>query len=214
MNKVGVVLVACAAVAFNAQPVFAISAPNFASCYQPDGTLKVAYSSGTHGIPGRSQAYTGSDSVYVLNDQQVLQCYCPQGGAGIQTNWWRVGDLSQSDVDRYIREGWIYIPNGALWGLDEAPYLAFNLDYQCVNGTGGRPPENNGGGTSSTGSSSSTSSSSDNGIGGGGFIESAASFSQILGLADTGNQQWYLLGLLAFAILFNLTVIRIIRKGW
>ncbi len=67
---------------------------------------------------------------------------------------------SQNEIDELKNDGWIFIPNGAAWGLAEAPYLAKNIQYSCVAGSGGT---NGGdGGSSSGGSNGSSSSSSSN----------------------------------------------------
>jgi len=54
-----------------ASPVHAVTTPIFPSCEAPSGTLIAQYDSGTHGIPGRSAAYTGSDAVYELSNSLV-----------------------------------------------------------------------------------------------------------------------------------------------
>ena len=136
------------------------SVPTFPSCLNPQGTLKVQHLSGTHGIPGNATSYTGIDSVYKLTDTTLIQCLCPPDGKGIQTNWWKVSDLSQEEIDKLVSEGWIYIANGSAWGLDSAPYLAKNLSYSCVGGSGGSSGEN---------------------------TSVAGKAGEILGLASTGN---------------------------
>ena len=134
--------------------VQAVNTPSFPSCTSPAGATIADYSSGIHGIVGQSQTYTGSDRVYRLNDDQVTQCFCSSdGGTGIQTNWWKYADLSDQEIKILERQGWIMIPNGSLWGLDNAPYLTRNESYSCSGSTGS-------GGTNSTGGSSSSNSSS------------------------------------------------------
>lgn len=117
--------------------VYAVTAPTFPSCINPQGTLKVQYSDGTHGVPGDTNTYTGADSVYKLTDNTLIQCLCPKNGNGIQTNWWKVSTLSQADIDSLKNDGWIFVPNGSVWGLDNAPYVAKNLKYTCIGGIGG-----------------------------------------------------------------------------
>ena len=114
----------------------AVSPPDFPSCLAPTGSLKVSYTSGTHGIPGDLGTYTGSDSVYqVVGSDRLIQCFCPASGtSGIQTNWWKVGDLSGGEIDDFVKLGWIYVPSGALWGLDDVAYLAKNVSFSCGGG--------------------------------------------------------------------------------
>ena len=116
-------------------PVFAVDVPSFAVCTNPQGTVKVSYPSGTHGIPGRTDTFNGSDTVYQLTNDTLVQCFCAVDGRGIQTNWWNVSSLTQQEIDTLKNQGWIFIPNGALWGLDEAEYLAINSDYSCQGST-------------------------------------------------------------------------------
>jgi len=108
-----------------------VSAPNFPSCDNPQGNLRVSYTSGTHGIPGNSGVFIGSDSVYDVSSQALIQCFCPEQGSGIQTNWWKIPALSQDEIDSFVKQGWIYVPTGSVWGLDDAAYLAKNLTISC-----------------------------------------------------------------------------------
>ncbi|MBP7927533.1 hypothetical protein KAZ57_00075 [Patescibacteria group bacterium] len=108
--------------------------PSFPFCQNPQGVVKASYSSGTHGIPGDSANYTGSDAVYTLTDETLLQCFCAEDADGIQTNWWKVSSLSIQDIEYLESLGWVYIPDGSLWGLDNAPYVAKNNDFSCNTG--------------------------------------------------------------------------------
>ncbi|OGK43977.1 hypothetical protein A2957_02760 [Candidatus Roizmanbacteria bacterium RIFCSPLOWO2_01_FULL_38_11] len=110
----------------------AVEIPNFPSCLNPQGDLKASYSSGTHGVVGRTQSYSGSDKVYQLSDATLTQCFCSSNGEGIQTNWWKTSGLTNDEVEILKRSGWFYVPNGALWGLDSEPYLAKNIEYSCL----------------------------------------------------------------------------------
>ncbi|MBI2029368.1 hypothetical protein HYT02_03060 [Candidatus Gottesmanbacteria bacterium] len=113
--------------------------PKFPVCSNPQGELKVEYPSGTHGIPGDSNAYTGTDKVYNLSADRLIQCFCPENGNGIQTNWLRINEISDDDLNYYKNLGWIYIPDGSVWGLENGPYLAYNTSYSCGNGGIGGP---------------------------------------------------------------------------
>jgi len=108
-----------------------ITIPSFPRCLAPQGTQKVFYPTGIHGIPGNTGTYTGSDTVYILSEETLMQCFCPTNGAGIQSNWWNVSNLSLNQIDEMVGLGWIFVPNGTAWGLQEAPYLVKNEAYQC-----------------------------------------------------------------------------------
>lgn len=111
---------------------YASSVPSFPTCGNPSGQVIASYPDGTHGIPGDSNSYTGADSVYNVSSNQTLQCFCG-GTQGIQTNWWKVGNLSQHDISYWQSQGWVYIPDGSAWGLSATGYLAYNAAYTCSN---------------------------------------------------------------------------------
>jgi hypothetical protein len=153
--------------------------PNFPSCTMPQGELVVSYDSGIHGIPGDSSIHSGSDKVFRINDTTLIQCFCATNSQGIQTNWWKKNSLTEDEIDTLEKLGWIYIPNGSLWGLENTSYFASNSFYSCG------PSGSSGGGSSSSssssgGSNSSSNNSSSGGIGGGEVL------GQVLGAA-TGN---------------------------
>ena len=111
--------------------------PGFPTCSNPTGTLKVSYPSGIHGIPGMTGEFRGSDSIYTIDDKTLIQCFCSEDGKGIQTNWWRIDALTQDEIDILKKLGWLFIPTGSVWGLDESAYLAKNSNYDC-GGFGGQ----------------------------------------------------------------------------
>lgn len=119
-----------------ASPTFAVTTPSFPACTSIQGILKVSYPSGIHGIVGSTATYTGSDKVYNLDETTKTQCFCAQDGQGIQTNWWKISSLTDDQRKILENEGWNYIANGALWGLDESAYMAVNSNYTC-GGVGG-----------------------------------------------------------------------------
>src|SRR5215210_7466089 len=82
----------------SATSALAVTTPSFPTCINPQGSVKASYSSGTHGIVGSTQEYTGSDSVYTLSDNTIVQCFCPVNGNGIQTDWWKIANLSDTDI--------------------------------------------------------------------------------------------------------------------
>lgn len=110
---------------------YATTTPTFPLCINAEGTLKVQYDNGTHGIVGRTENYNGSDAVYLTSGNNAMQCFCPENGQGVQTNWWKVSSLSDEEIQIKKNEGWLYVQNGAAWGLDDASYLAKNSDYSC-----------------------------------------------------------------------------------
>jgi len=153
-------------------PVLAISTPSFPSCANPQGVVRASYSEGVHGIVGSSATYTGRDAVYTLSDDTVTQCFCSVDGNGIQTNWWRASALSEEQIRTLESLGWIYIPNGNLWGLAEDPYITKNSNYNCLPGSSSTPTIHN-------------TVSEDNGTGGGYVLGETTG--SVLGLAATGD---------------------------
>ena len=118
-------------VLINAAHVAAYTVPSFPSCVNPQGSLKVSYSNGIHGIVVQGEK-TGADAVYSINADMVMQCFCPtDSGNGIQTNWLKASGLSSEDRRVLTNNGWTYISNGADWGLDSAEYYAKNIAYVC-----------------------------------------------------------------------------------
>lgn len=132
-----VILLTIIGLFFGSNPALAVDIPNFPTCSNPQGTIKVSYSDGTHGIVGDNAQYTGSDTVYQLDNGNLAQCFCSTNGAGIQTNWWKDSSLSEEERQILINSGWIYIPNGALWGLESTAYMTYNSTYSCQANTGG-----------------------------------------------------------------------------
>jgi hypothetical protein len=128
------VLVSIIGLFINVQSASAVTVPTFPSCLNPQGTLKVSYSDGTHGVVGDTKTYTGYDAVYKLTDNTLVQCLCPKDGNGIQTNWMKASGFSQSEINTLKNDGWVYIQNGSAWGLDNEPYLAKNIGYSCIVG--------------------------------------------------------------------------------
>lgn len=168
-------------------PVHAVTDPEFPSCTSITGTLIVSYPDGTHGIAGSTDTYTGSDSVYNVGEGLVTQCFCSVDGKGIQTDWWNASSLSQEQTAVLKSQGWFYIPDGNLWGLESGPYLAKNTQYSCLPGS--TVPSNGGssqGDGKSDGRSDGRSSCPKCTAPPQGQIL-AAETGQVLGLATTGN---------------------------
>lgn len=118
-----------------------VSPPDFPVCSsQSEDGDKAHYDFGLHQILGAGLV-EGSDDVYSLGDGNYLQCYCPVEGddglpaqSGIQTAWWRIGELTQEEIDKFIGEDWILV-NGLQWNLDDALYLGKNSDHSCAEPT-------------------------------------------------------------------------------
>lgn len=171
-----------------ATPAFASDVPSFTSCVNPKGEVKASYENGTHGIAGMPGLFSGKDVVYQISGEALTQCFCADNGSGVQTNWWKIPQMTESEIKTYEAQGWIYIPNGALWGLENAPYLAKNSDYVCKSSGG-----NGGSGDSGSGSGSNSGSSSNNSSGFvGGSSNGSGGIGQVLGLASTGNSVFLL----------------------
>ncbi len=172
-------------------PAYAVDTPNFPSCLSPQGTLRVFYPNGTHGIVGSTSEYVGTDAVYDLDESTLLQCFCSVDGTGIQTNWWNASSLSEEQVEVLKKEGWFYVPDGSLWGLVADPFVAKNVSYSCRN----TPAPSSSSSSSSSSSNSSSNSSSSN---------SSTSEGDVLGLAATGDSL-VLLALTVLALIFIFT---------
>ena len=172
--------------------VLAVTPPTFPLCARPQGVIKSDYHEGTHGIAGDTNSYSGHDTVYSLTPDTLTQCFCSVNGAGIQTNWWNVSSLTEDEVNTLKSQGWNYIPNGALWGLEESAYLAQNANYACLpqtqnNSTSGNSSANN---SSTNGTNNSNSSGQVLGTttaASGLTLGTNSSPDDVLGLAATGN---------------------------
>ena len=193
-----------------ATPVFAVATPNFPLCTNPQGDVIASYGSGTHGIVGSTSAYEGSDSVYAVSDSTNTQCFCSVNGAGIQTNWWKASSLSEEQVNQLKAEGWYYVPDGSVWGLDSDPYVAQNLTYSCL-------PKNDGGDHGGTGGSdgrsdgrSSCPECTQAPIGGGDIL-GISTDGQVLGLASTGDVL-KILAVFGYALVFFFIGTRLSQK--
>lgn len=121
-----------AVVFFAGQKAYATA--SLPSCLTPQGSVKVTYSNGEHGIVGDTSIKTGSDTVYSLGSDN-LQCFCGSNGAGVQTNWIDASEMSGDQIKIYQNQGYKYISSGEAWGLSDHPYLALNSTYSCGGGT-------------------------------------------------------------------------------
>lgn len=143
---------------FNAS--LAYDAPSFPQCFNYTGIVKVEYKTGWHAIVGDPVLKEGGDVVYSLDEGNILQCFCPDNGKGIQSNWWKFSSLVHDQIESYKKQGWNYVPSGRDWGLDSDPYLVKNISYDC------KPTSSN--------TSDNASSNTDTGVGGGEIISTFA----------------------------------------
>src|SRR5471030_172071 len=143
-------LIVCTSILFlhlSVQPTLALNTPPLFSCQSPVGSTIAAFDSGSHGIAGDSANYTGSDHVYSIDSDHVLQCFCPTGTSeGIASNWTKLTDPTETNIEYYQKLGWTYVPNGQAWGLDDAAYIVKNDHFACYPEAGG-----DGGGNSNSG---------------------------------------------------------------
>jgi|SRR3989344_2425443 len=121
---------------FLAKPVYAqersLAVPPQATCITPTGKKIVTYLEGIHGVPGNLAAFTGSDEVFNLGNNDALQCFCATNGTGVETIWWSsFTGLTQAEIDNFVAQGWVFVPNGSAWGLSQKPYLAKNTNFFC-----------------------------------------------------------------------------------
>jgi hypothetical protein len=137
IKSILVFVIALLALLGTGKSLLAYTIPNFPTCSNPNGTLLVSYDSGTHGIVGSTEVYTGTDKVFSLENGNALQCFCASDNQGIQTNWWKISSLDQEEIQTLVNLGWYFVPDGSVWGLSEGAYMAQNLRYTCGGGNGG-----------------------------------------------------------------------------
>src|SRR3989344_9531538 len=156
----------------------AATPPTFPSCANPQGTVISSNSTVPHGVPGNSNSFNGTDAVFRIGEDTIVQCLCPSNGAGIQSNWWKINGLTQAEIQVFQSQGWILVSDGAAWGLPAGPYLVQNVAFSCPGGgNGGGPGDGRSDGRS-------------DGRGGGSVLGAATG--SVLGLATTGNSAFIL----------------------
>jgi len=112
-------VLALAAVILLTSKAFAYESPAFPSCINTSGLqLVVTFGPNNEG------------SLYKTSDDTFLRCYCT-GDAGLQTNLWRIPQLSSDELAYFQNDGWSVIPNGSDVGLDEGKYLTKNIEFNC-----------------------------------------------------------------------------------
>src|SRR5476651_1151416 len=122
MNKKALSLIGISATLFlsGASPVSANYVPSFGTCLNPQWSQTQVNTGSNHAVINVG-SFDGTDTIYASGGN-VMQCLCTGSGNGYQTNWMKASDLSQSEIDSYKAQGWIYVPYGDDWGLDKGPY--------------------------------------------------------------------------------------------
>lgn len=143
----------CIILSLSVKPSFAVSTP-VSTCLNPQGTIIANHPSGIHGIVGTNSTYEGKDTVYKVSDSQALQCFCPATGLGIQTNWVKASQYSDSEIQILKNQGWVYVVTGAPWGLDDVAYVAQNVNFACSGSSNGTSSGSSNGSSNSVGGSS------------------------------------------------------------
>ncbi len=175
------------------QQSFALNEPPIFSCQSPVGSTIADFNEGTHGIAGDSATYVGSDRVYQIDSNHVVQCFCPHdSNDGIQSNWAILTDTSEETINYYQKLGWTYVPNGTAWGLSNSGYIVQNVSYACHGDRGSYTPSDSNNNNSSN-SNSSSSNSNSSVIGDLGSYHPAGDILGVSTLAATGNDKAILL---------------------
>ncbi len=133
MNKKGLSLFGITATLYlsAAFPAYANPTPSFGTCLNSQWSqIQVNAGDQKHGVVGIDSFY-GTDTIYESGGN-AMQCLCTDQGQGYQTNWMKAAAMSQSQIDNYKAQGWIYVPLGKEWGLDDSTYLAKNSSYTCT----------------------------------------------------------------------------------
>ncbi|KKR28715.1 MAG: PKD domain containing protein [Candidatus Woesebacteria bacterium GW2011_GWA1_39_8] len=106
--------------------------PSFPSCssFTTQGDWVTTDSNYNH-IPGQEATILSSDDVYQIENGNFVQCLCPaEDTNGVQTNWWKVGDIADEVKNYFTSNGW-YFEDGGAWNLLHTKYLAKNTTYTC-----------------------------------------------------------------------------------
>jgi hypothetical protein len=133
MLKNIVIIISFLILALNAfvQPVLAYEVTDFGSCLNPQVSANQVNTGSDHGVVGYSGvAFSGTDSIYLLSSNNVMQCLCTDNGQGYQTSWVSANNYSSSEIPNFQSEGWNYFEDASNWGLQGA-YLAKTEKYMC-----------------------------------------------------------------------------------
>ena len=110
------------------------SSIKFPACPAPSGSQVAGYPEGWHWIVGEPTLRWGSDYVYRIKDAKYVQCYCSleTKPTGIQTNWLPASLVKEEVKQGLLAKGWLYVANGADFGLENVPFLAQNVASKCT----------------------------------------------------------------------------------
>lgn len=103
---------------------------SFPSCLNPQISPSQVNKGSNHGVVGFSTPFSGTDTIFNLSRNNVLQCLCTDNGQGFQTNWLNVSQLSQSEINVFVSQGWTFFANAGAWGLNGA-YVAKTSQFLC-----------------------------------------------------------------------------------
>jgi len=132
MNKKTLTLIGLTATLYMSAvaPVSASYSPSFGTCLNPQWSQTQVNYGDNHGVINVG-SFSGTDTIY-QSGNNVMQCLCTNSGAGYQTNWMSASGMSESQIENFKAQGWIYVPYGNDWGLGNGPYLAQNNSYECT----------------------------------------------------------------------------------
>lgn len=113
--------------------------PVFPSCPVPSGEQVARYDEGWHWIVGNPKLQWGSDTVYKINPDNYVQCYCPKQSptgendyiTGIQTNWLKADSPANDFHAWLVNHGWMVVTDGADFNLASGQYFAKNIPFNC-----------------------------------------------------------------------------------
>ena len=108
-------------------------------CGDIHGTLVAKYPSGWHWIVSFSPNQWGADKVKNVGYDNYIQCFCPRKlegfeplfRHGVQTNWLKASNVSNETQQKLLSQDWLWVNNGADFGLAPEPYLAKNIKWDC-----------------------------------------------------------------------------------
>lgn len=119
----------------SAQPVMAYEVTDFGSCLNPQASASQVNTGSDHGVVGYpNQGFSGTDSIYSLDSNNVMQCLCADNGQGYQTTWLSTNNYSDSELSTFESQGWTYFADASNWGLTGS-YLAKTDTYSCTGAT-------------------------------------------------------------------------------
>lgn len=110
------------------------------SCPDVKGEVVAEYRNSWNWIVGFSPNQYGNDKVWHVGYDNYIQCFCPVKLAGftplftngVKTVWLKQSNLTVDQItQRQSNSRWIYVANGADFGLKPEPYWALNDPWDC-----------------------------------------------------------------------------------